>query len=484
MQARSIRSLTAATADAVIVGMYPGRRAADGVAPVIKAMGGAWVRPALERAGFDGGSGQVTVLPATAEGIPAHVAFVGLGDDLDLEGLRQAAGRAMRALPEAVRTVATTLHRIGLDGAADAVLEGLSLADYRFGRYRSKETARGDLAIELVGGEKTAIGGADRVSILTEAVALARDLVNESPSRKAPLEFAALIQAEADAAGVACEIWTGDRLIEERMVGLLAVGGGSHRPPCLIRLEHRPRRPKGTLYLVGKGLVFDSGGLSLKQADFMMTMKSDMAGAAAVAAAVIAIARLGLGVNVVGLAAMAENLPGGGAQRPGDVVVYRNGKTVEVLNTDAEGRLVMADALCLAAEAAPDLIVDFATLTGACKVALGPKIAGLFGNDEAAVARVKAAADAAGERAWPLPMPKDYFSLIESSVADMKNTITGRYGGAQGAALMLAEFAGEGAWVHVDIAGPAFVDAAEHYIPKGGTGYGVRTILELAAAMG
>ncbi len=484
MHVRSIRSLSASDADAVIVGMFPGRRGGPGAATVLKGMG-PWARKALETAKFDGDSGQVAVLPSTNPDLPAQVVFVGLGADVDLECLRQAAGRAMRALPEKARTVATTLHRMELDGAAQAVLEGLALGDYRFDRYRSSFPVREELSVEVLGGANQEVEAAALAAgIIAEAVGLARDLVNESPSRKAPLEVAERIAAAAGEAGVAHEVWSGGRLVEEKMTGLLAVGGGSHRPPCLVRLEYRPRRPKATIYLVGKGIVFDSGGLSLKSADFMETMKSDMAGAAAVAAAVIAIARLGLRVGVVGLAAMAENLPGGGAQRPGDVLAYRNGKTVEVLNTDAEGRLVMADALCLAAEAEPDLIVDLATLTGANKVGLGPKIAGLFGNDEEAIARVKAAADAAGERTWPMPMPKDYFSLIESSVADMKNTITGRYGGAQGAALLLAEFAGEGPWVHVDMAGPAFVDKAEHYIPRGGTGFGVRTLVELAAGMG
>jgi leucyl aminopeptidase len=248
-------------------------------------------------------------------------------------------------------------------------------------------------------------------------------------------------------------------------------------------LRHKPRRPKAKIAFVGKGIVFDSGGLSIKPSDGMMTMKDDMAGAAAVCAAVIAIARLGIKVEVVGYAALAENMPGGGAQRPGDVLEMRNGKTIEVLNTDAEGRLVLADALALAAESKPDLIVDLATLTGACKVALGPKIAGVFAHDDVAAERVLAAARASGERAWHLPLPTDYRPMIDSDIADMKNTGTGRYGGAMAAALLLAEFVGDIPWAHVDIAGPAWVDAAEHYIPKGGTGFGVRTLVELAESM-
>ncbi len=337
--------------------------------------------------------------------------------------------------------------------------------------------------MELIGGPKHTFEVASRVSVLVESVGLAADLVNEPSAGKAPLDFAERIVQLADEFDVDSEVWSGDDLVTEEMAGLMAVGGGSHRPPCMLRLDYRPRRARATLCLVGKGIVFDSGGLSLKPANFMEDMKSDMAGAAAVCAAVLGIARLGLRVNVTGFAALAENMPGGGAQRPGDVVTYRNGKTVEILNTDAEGRLVLADGLCLAVEESPDLIVDLATLTGACKVALGPSIAGLFGHDQDAVDRVQAAAEAAGERVWQLPLPKDYQHLIESNVADMKNTITGRYGGAQGAALLLAAFTDDRPWAHLDIAGPAFIDKESHYIPKGGTGFGVRTLIELASSM-
>jgi leucyl aminopeptidase len=275
------------------------------------------------------------------------------------------------------------------------------------------------------------------------------------------------------------EVWDTGRLEAERMGGVLGVGAGSHRPPCLVVLAHRPPGATATLALVGKGIVFDSGGLSLKPADMMEAMKTDMAGAAAVAAASVAVARLGVAVNLHAYLPLAENLPGGGAQRPGDVLRTRNGKTIEVLNTDAEGRLILADALALAAESAPDLIVDLATLTGACRVGLGDKIAGLFGT-RGAPERVSAAAAAAGERVWALPLPDDYRPLIDSDVADMKNSTGSRYGGAITAALLLAEFVGEVPWAHLDIAGPARADKAEHYITKGATGFGVRTLVELA----
>ncbi|MFP5333485.1 MAG: leucyl aminopeptidase [Acidimicrobiia bacterium] len=482
MIVNTVRSLSAATADAAIVGMFDDRRAADGTLAATRLLGG-WARDALEAAGFAGEHGQAVALPNPSGDGPATVVFVGLGGDLDVERLRQAAGHGRRALPAKVRTVATTLHRVDLDGALGAVLEGIALADYSFDSYKSKAHPRSGLTIELVGSAGDIDPVVREADIVSDMVAFARDLVNEPPQAKAPLALAERVASKATGPGLQHEIWSGDRLHEERMAGLLAVGGGSARPPALVRLDHRPKRAKQHLILVGKGIVFDSGGLNIKSSEFMATMKSDMAGAAAVAAATIAIARLGLAVDVTAYLALAENLLGDGAQRPSDVITYRNGTTVEVGNTDAEGRLVMADALCLAGETSADLIVDVATLTGATKVALGPKIAGIYARDDELAATVQHAADSAGERAWTMPMPKDYRKWNESAVADVKNTFGTRYGGGIGAALFLEEFVGDRPWVHIDIAGPAFVDDTEHYILKGGTGYGVRTLIELARAM-
>jgi leucyl aminopeptidase len=483
MQAKNTRSISTAEAEAVVVGMYPGRRPAEGASGVSRALGGAWVGKALQAAGFQGESGDVTSLPNPTDTGPATVVFVGLGSDLDLESLRQAAGRGVRHLSRDVRSVATTLHRVDLDGAAAAVIEGLAMADYAFETYKSKTGSRSELQIELIGGPKDVAEIAKAAGAIVDMVGFARDLVNEPPVGKAPLDLAQRVTAVASGAGVNAEIWSGDALAEQKLAGLLAVGSGSDRPPCMVRLEYSPRRPKAHLVLVGKGIVFDSGGLNIKPTDGMATMKSDMAGAAAVGAATVAMARLGIKVRVTAYLALAENLLGAGAQRPSDVITYRNGTTVEVGNTDAEGRLVMADALCLAAEGEADLIVDVATLTGATKVALGPRIAGIYARDEDLAHRLQHAADSAGERAWTLPMPVDYRKWNESSVADIKNTFGIKYGGGIGAALFLEEFVSGKPWVHIDIAGPAFVDDAEHYIPKGGTGYGVRTLVELAASM-
>lgn len=469
MKVTHLRTNTRSVATATVVGVFPGRKPAAGAATLARGR-----TAALTAMGFEGKAGQVAVLPGDDGN---RVVFVGLGDEVDAETLRQAAGIGRKAVGDA-DVVATTLHQIDIDDAQSAVVEGFGLADYRFDRYKSATKDRPEFGLELIGGSFDP-ETAEASLVVVEAVCLVADLVNEPSSAKSP---SAISQRLADArheSKVTAEIWDLDRLREERMGGVIGVGQGSERPPAVLIMRHRPRRAKARIALVGKGIVFDSGGLSLKPADFMETMKCDMAGGAAVAAAVVAIARLGLPVEVTSYSAFAENLPSGSAQRPGDVLTTRNGKTIEVLNTDAEGRLVLADVLALAAEESPDLIVDLATLTGACKIGLGPRIAGVFGNDQPAIDRVLAAGMSAGERLWPLPLPADHRSMIDSDVADMKNTGQGRYGGAIAAALLLKEFVGEIPWVHLDIAGPAYLDKGEHYLPKGGTGFGVRTLVEL-----
>jgi leucyl aminopeptidase len=279
-------------------------------------------------------------------------------------------------------------------------------------------------------------------------------------------------------------------IASEGLGGLAGVAQGSEEPPRLIEVVYEPSsRARGagdgslpTIALVGKGITFDSGGLSIKTADGMMTMKTDMSGAAAVLATIAAVADLGAAVKVIAVVPATENMPGGRAVKPGDVLKIRNGKTIEVLNTDAEGRLVLADGLSLAAEANPDAIVDVATLTGACVVALGRQIAGLMGNNEDLVGQVRAASDRSGEPVWPLPLPEEYRKGIESEVADMKNISTpAGAGGALTAGLILSEFVDGTPWAHLDIAGPARSDSDEGYTPKGATGFGVRTLIELVS---
>jgi leucyl aminopeptidase len=267
----------------------------------------------------------------------------------------------------------------------------------------------------------------------------------------------------------------------KRLGGVLGVGQGSQQTPRFLKMTYTPAGARGAaLALVGKGVVFDSGGLSLKPGTGMETMKTDMSGGAAVIAAMSTLRKLGVKHKVNAYVPLVENMPSGTAIRPGDVLKIRNGKTVEVLNTDAEGRLILADALSLACEDGAAAVVDVATLTGACMVALGDKIAGLMGNDDAWRDQVQAAADRAGEAVWPLPLPKEYRRLLESEVADLRNISSGSYGGALTAALFLEEFVTPGTpWAHVDIAGPARANGDDGYLVRGGTGFGVRTLVEL-----
>jgi leucyl aminopeptidase len=357
------------------------------------------------------------------------------------------------------------------------VVEGLILGGYEFVTYKSQE--QGSATVELIDADTTEL---QRAIVVAEAEVFARNLVNTPAADKAPHVLAGLMIEQARAAKVTSELWDSERLVAERIGGVLAVSAGSERQPCLLRLSYRPRRSKGTLALVGKGIVFDSGGLSIKTADNMETMKTDMSGAAAVAAAVVAIARLRIPITVEAYLPITDNMPGGGATRPGDVITYRNGKTIEVLNTDAEGRLVLADGLILAAEGEPDLIVDIATLTGAMRIALGDRVGGVFGTDARDVDLVRGAGAFCGERFWEMPLVDDYSRLVESEIADMKNT-GGRYGGAIAAALILREFTSGRRWVHLDVAGPARAENAYWWFTKGGTGFGTRTLIRLAELM-
>jgi leucyl aminopeptidase len=318
-----------------------------------------------------------------------------------------------------------------------------------------------------------------RAEVEARAVLLARELVNTPPCDLYPESFAERARQAAQNAGVEIEVLDGQQLEAERMGSLLAVARGSDRPPRLVILRYRRGGSGQTLGLVGKGVTFDSGGLSLKTTEQMVDMKCDMAGAAAVLAAVTALAELQAPINVLGVLPLVENLPSGRSMKLGDVLHARNGKTIEVLNTDAEGRLILADALAYAVDQKVDHLVDLATLTGACVVALGTEVAGAMSNDDAWAERVLAAARRAGERVWPLPMYPLYRDMIKSPVADMKNTGGSRYGGAISAAKFLEEFVGGVPWVHLDIAGPAWVEQEAPTRERGGTGYGVRSLVEL-----
>jgi leucyl aminopeptidase len=341
------------------------------------------------------------------------------------------------------------------------------------------------VALTLLASGSHVAGAARRAEVLATAVALVRDLVNTAPSDLVPATFAARAQEIAAEAGMGITVLDEQALAEGGYGGILGVGQGSVHPPRLVRLEYAPPQASQVLVLAGKGITFDSGGLSLKPAKAMETMKSDMGGAAAVMAAMQAIAALGLSVRVIGYLPLAENMPSGTAQRPSDVLTIYGGTTVEVLNTDAEGRLVLADALARSASDSPDVLVDVATLTGAQVVSLGPRVAGVMANDDALRDAVVDAAGRAGEAMWPMPLPSELRKGLESSVADLTNVAPDRNGGMLVAGLFLREFVPLGVhWAHLDIAGPSYNDGPPHgYTPKGGTGAATRTLVQIAQDM-
>ena len=472
-------------ADLLAVPVFTDRELGPGAGEVDDAIGGGLVE-FMEETDFTAKRGETLAVPTGRRLGAKAVVLVGMGarDELDLDALRRAgAGLARRSTR--VTSVATTLldaapAAVDRTEAAQALAEGIALGGYQFLRYKGDGKPSKLRRVVVLGAGGAGVRAAlDRASAVSEAVVWARDLVNEPSLGKSPADVAAAARRLMRGTGVTVQVWTGERLRRERLGGVVGVGQGSSRPPCLLRLEYSPGGARQTLALVGKGVVFDSGGLSIKPASGMENMKTDMSGAAAVIAAMSAMSALDVKSRVIGFVPLVENMPSGTAIRPGDVLRFRNGKTAEVLNTDAEGRLILADGLALASEARPAAIVDLATLTGACMVALGDKIAGLMANDDAWGEQVRAAADRAGEPVWPLPLPQEYRKLLDSEVADMKN-IGGSYGGALTAGLFLQEFVDGAPWVHLDIAGPARASGDDGLLVKGGTGFGVRTLLELA----
>jgi len=357
---------------------------------------------------------------------------------------------------------------------------GVLLGGYAFRKYRTTAAAPGDVEATVHTAHEDAVG---KARVLADAMTLVRDLVNTAPADLFPADLAAAAEQVAAAHGLGVQVLDETDLAKEGFGGILAVGMGSAHPPRLVRLEYTHPDAAGTVVFVGKGITFDSGGLSLKPSKSMETMKADMSGAAAVLGAVQAISEIGTAVNVVGYLTIAENMPGGGAQRPSDVITIYGGKTVEVLNTDAEGRLVMADGLVRSGADGPSLLVDVATLTGAQTVALGTRTAGVMASDDSLAAGIADAARRAGEAMWPMPLPEDLRKGLDSTVADIANVSGDRSGGMLVAGLFLREFVPAGVrWAHLDIAGPAYNDGGPYgYVAKGGTGAAVRTLVQIAA---
>jgi leucyl aminopeptidase len=382
--------------------------------------------------------------------------------------------------------VATSVGEDADDEGLRALAEGVLLASYAFSR-KSEPKPRPLAEVTLVVTDPAARAEALRRAVVTAAAATrARDLINTPSSEKSPEWLAEQAVRVARECGFAARVWDESALAADGFGGLLAVGAGSARPPRLVELDWAPEGARRRVVLVGKGITFDSGGLSLKPADAMVPMKTDMAGAGAVIGAMSAVRDLGVRARVTALLACAENLPGAAAQRPGDVIRHYGGRTVEVLNTDAEGRLVLADALAYAvARLDPDVIVDLATLTGAATMGLGKLHGALYATSDVVAGELERAATLSGERVWRMPLMDDYRSGLDSPVADLANIDTKRFsGGSITAALFLREFTGGRPWAHLDIAGPARADADEHEVTKGGTGYGARLLVRWLEDLG
>lgn len=442
----------------------------------------------LKRVGFEAKVGSHVMVPGDGDLVRI---LVGLGDraDITADTFRKAGTAAARA--------GAKFKKINIDfpdtvselldprAVGQALAEGLVGGAYSYDRFKDSEVKLASIAVVSKLGRELS-SGVQRGLVVGEAVAFARDLVNDPGGTATPAALAKTVAERAMAAGLGVKLMDEKAIAKAGMGGLIAVNKGSTQPPRFIQLTYKPsgasKSDDGSgahLALVGKGITFDSGGLSLKTGEGMMTMKMDKGGGAAVLAAMCALPALKVRQQVSAYVPLTDNMPGPDATRPGDVFTAHNGKTVEVLNTDAEGRLVLADALSVASEAEPDAIIDLATLTGAVMVALGKGIAGLMGNNDDFTAQITDAAKWAGESVWALPLPEEYRSALDSPVADLKN-IGDRYGGALTAGLFLSEFVPDDMpWAHMDIAGTAWTDSDTDESGKGGTGFGVRTLLRL-----
>jgi leucyl aminopeptidase len=478
-------------AGAIVVNLFQGVRSPGGATGAVdSALDGAISR-LIEAGDIKGKAGELTLIHTLGRLPSPKVIVAGLGksEKFDADAVRTtAAGVARFARRSGARSVATIVHGAGIGGldpdvCAEAVVEGSMLGAYRFLKHKQPDEDRKELeSLTLVEHDGARIDGfraaARRGEILAEATNSARDMANEPANHLTPSDLAARALELAADAGLQIEVRDRDWMEEKGMGALLGVASGSIQPPKFIVMRYEGGGD-GMLAIIGKGITFDSGGISIKPAARMEEMKGDMTGGAAVITALWAIARLALPLNVVGIVPATENLPSGSALKPGDVLKAMNGKTIEVINTDAEGRLVLADGLSYAVELGANEILDIATLTGAATYALGPYAAGVMGNDKGLEDKVVAAGRAAGERFWPMPMFDEYDDLIKSDVADVKNS-AGPPGGMTTAARFLRKFVGDTPWAHLDIASVDFATKDRGEITKGATAYGLRTLVHYA----
>ena len=484
-------------AGAIVVNLFEGVTSPGGATGAVdRALGGA-ITTLIADGEIKGKLGETTVIHTLGKMPAARVVVAGLGksEDFDTDRVRRVSGTVCTSLRKIrVSHVATIVHGAGIGGldprsAAQAMAEGAVLGLYRFDKYKAGGEEKTDIeTLRVVEFDPARIpdieAGLDTGAMLAEAVNRCRDMVNEPANEMTPAQMAEAALEVALAGGLEMEVLDRSDMEELGMGALLGVAQGSDVPPKLIVIRYQgdPGDDSNAIALVGKGITFDSGGLDLKPAAGMRQMKRDMSGGAAVIAAMGAIAKLGPKINVTGIVPATENMPGANAQKPGDVVKTMSGKTIEIDNTDAEGRLVLADALAYARSLGIERIVDAATLTGAILTSLGKVRMGVFGNDQALVDAVLAAAGEAGERAWQFPMDDEYKQQYKSDVADIKNT-GGRDAGSITGAQIIGEFADGASWVHLDIAGVAYGDSSAGYKPKGATGVPVRTLVNLAVRL-
>ncbi len=439
---------------------------------------------------FRGRQGDELLLYRPDAAAAERVLFAGLGKIADVtpETLRKAAGKAVKkAIQLEVSEILIMPPCAGglafdFPAAVAALFEGAYLGNHIFDHYKKKKKQTPLQSIAVLTDAQSAgdcRNIAHRVETIGKSTLLAREWVSMPPNEKRPDRFVRSITKAADKEGLAITVVDEPELKKNKMGGILAVGAGSRSRSKMVLLDYHPKKSKRTYCLIGKGVTFDSGGINIKSGATLEDMKMDMAGAASVAAALIAIGRLKPNYRVVGVIPVVENMPSGDAARPGDIIRTYAGKTVEIGNTDAEGRLILIDAMAYAERLfKPEVMIDMATLTGACIMALGEKIAGVFANDRPLSEAIVAAGEKVHERCWPLPLPEDYREQLKSDFADLRNIGSSRWGGAIAAALFLSEFVETARWAHIDIAGPAYAKKGSDYCGAGGTGFGVRLFIE------
>ncbi len=486
--------ITQIDADAIVVNLFEGVEQLGGAsAAVDKALGGA-ISSLMGKGEFKGKFGEVGIVHTLGK-LPARmIAVAGLGKqrDFNLDKIRGVAGGFCRSLRKLnCHRIATILHGAGVGGvepeaSGEAIAEGAVLGLYNFSRYKKPDYE--DIAeMLIVGREQSEIPvverGVRKGRIMAEATCLARDMVNEPANYMTPSRMADIAKEIADKHSLELNVFDLEDMEAMGMGALLGVARGSKEAPKLITLSYKgDERSEKAVGFLGKGITFDSGGISIKPSEAMGDMKDDMAGGAAGIAALSAIVQLNPKLNVTAVVPATENLPSGTALKPGDILKAMNGKTIEVISTDAEGRLILADALSYAVKQGLSPLVDLATLTGACRVALGNGYSGAFTNNQELLNEVIKAADKSGEKLWQMPMPEEYKQQNKSEIADVKNT-GNKYGGAITAALFLSEFVDNTPWVHIDIAGTSLSSKESGYMVKGATGVGVRTLVELALSL-